>query len=498
VTSYVLAVDVGTTGTRAILFTHDAKIFAVHHEETTQSFPEPGHVEQDPDELWEKTRACVEVVLSKISHTSDDVVAVGVTTQRETVIAWDKESGLPLAPAIVWQDTRTQEWLEMTFDATKQQRITELTGLPVTAYFSASKMRWLLDNCADVAAAAEAGNLAFGTPDSWIAWNLTGGAHGGRHITDVTNASRTMLMNIETLSWSDELITLFNIPRATLPEITSSTGDLAVCGDLLRGAPLTCILGDQQAAAFGQATTSPGDAKTTYGTGNFLLINTGTLARSAHGLISTVAYQLADHEPVYALEGSVAVSGSLVQWLRDNLHIIEKSADVETLATSVDDSGDVYFVPAFSGLFAPYWKPDARGTIVGLTRFSTKAHIARAALESTAFQTRDVIDAAEKDTGIALHELRVDGGMVSNDFLMQFQADIANIPVVRPVITETTALGAAFGAGLAVGFWKDTRELETHWIEDRRWEPSMTDEERHHRISRWQKAVSKSIGWLDD
>lgn len=491
----ILAVDNGTTSTRAIVFDENAKIVARAQLETTQSFPSPGWVEQDARELWNNTEAVVREVVTALAPATID--ALGITTQRETTIAWDRSTGEPLAPAIVWQDTRTQDWLDDAFTAEQKARITHLTGLPVTAYFSASKMRWLIDNCEAVAAAAHAGTLAFGTPDSWLTWNLSGGVDTGIHVTDVTNASRTMLMDLDTLAWSDELCGLFGIDQKWLPRIVPSIADIGMGAGVVNGVPIQCIFGDQQAASFGQRAVNPGDTKNTYGTGNFLMTNTGTeIVRSQHGLITTVACQYADSPATYALEGSVAVSGSLIQWLRDNLELIAESSEIEPLASSVADNGGVYFVPAFSGLFAPYWRPDARGAIVGLTRFATKAHIARAALEATAFQSWDVLDATNNDTGRPLTELRVDGGMVVNELLMQFQADILGIPVVRPETLETTALGAAYGAGLASNIWRDDEDLAAHWREERRWIPHMTTEERNERLDSWHKAVTKSLDWV--
>ena len=492
----ILAVDNGTTSTRAIVFDENADIVSRAQLETTQSFPEPGWVEQDARELWKNTEAVVREAVAALAPATID--ALGVTTQRETTIAWDRFTGQPLAPAIVWQDTRTQEWLDELFTPSQRERITHLTGLPITAYFSASKMRWLLDNVDAVANAARAGTLALGTPDSWLTWNLTGGVEAGIHVTDVTNASRTMLMDLDTLSWSEELCALFGIDEAWLPRIVPSIAHIGMGAGVVDGVPIRCIFGDQQAASFGQRAVNPGDTKNTYGTGNFLMTNTGTdIVRSRHGLITTVACQYFGLPPTYALEGSVAVSGSLIQWLRDNLELIADSSDIEALASSVHDNGGVYFVPAFSGLFAPYWRPDARGSIVGLTRFATKAHIARAALEATAFQSWDVIDATNSDTGRPLTELRVDGGMVVNELLMQFQADILGIPVVRPEILETTALGAAYGAGLASTIWRDSDDLASHWREARRWVPQMSPEERSVHLDSWHKAVTKSLDWVD-
>lgn len=481
-----------------MVFDVDGKVRARAQRETTQHFPHPGWVEQDATELWKNTQHVISQALKDIDGSEALLRGVGVTTQRETTIAWDTTTGKPLAPAIVWQDTRTQEWIDEYFSDNQRARITHITGLPVTAYFSASKMRWLLDNSSDVRAALHRGTLALGTPDSWLTWNLSGGIDGGAHITDVTNASRTMLFDLERLEWSTEMCELFGVPVESLPRVVSSIGQLATGRGVVDGIPIACILGDQQAASFGQRATSPGATKNTYGTGNFLMTNTGTsVVRSRHGLITTVAYQRDGEPACYALEGSVAVSGSLIQWLRDNLGIISSAPEIEDLAGSVSDNGGVYFVPAFSGLFAPYWRPDARGVIVGLTRFATKAHIARAALEATAFQTLDVIAASQNDLGSTLTELRVDGGMVVNDLLMQFQADILGIPVTSPITLETTALGAAFGAGLATGVWANETELDAHRAEGKRWDPAMSEAEREERIAQWHKAVTKSLDWTD-
>jgi glycerol kinase len=433
--------------------------------------------------------------LSAVGASAADVAAIGITNQRETAVIWDRATGEPIANAIVWQDTRTQKLVdELSVDG-GGDRFRSITGLPLATYFSATKIVWLLDTVDGARARAEAGELAFGTTDSWLLWNLTGGIHA----TDVTNASRTLLMSLDTLDWDDDLLTAFDIPRALLPEIRSSSEVYGEVADgPLAGIPIAGILGDQQAATFGQAAFEAGGSKNTYGTGNFLIANTGTeIVHSANGLITTVAYRLGDGDPHYALEGSIAVTGSLIQWLRDNLGFFEKAEDVEALALSVPDTGGVAFVPAFSGLFAPYWRPDARGAILGLTRFATKAHIARAALEAVALQTVDVLEAAASDLPAPIAELRVDGGMVANDLLMQFQADVLGIPVVRPAVIETTALGAAYAAGLAVGFWAGLDELRANWREDRRWEPTMDDAERDERLRVWKKAVTRTFDWAD-
>ena len=496
----ILSIDQGTTSTRAIIFDRSGRPVASGQREHRQIFPEAGWVEHDPMEIWANTRDVIGTAMAHADVTAADIAAIGITNQRETVIVWDRATGRHIHPAIVWQDTRTQELVDAVADG-DPDRFRMQTGLPLATYFSASKLRWILDTVDGARARAEAGELAFGTPDTWLLWNLTGGTGGGVHATDVTNASRTLLMDLETLDWSDELLDAWDIPRAVLPEIRSSSevyGEAAVPG-LLGGVPVAGILGDQQAATFGQAAFEAGESKNTYGTGNFLIVGTGEqIVHSQQGLITTVAYRLGDAPARYALEGSIAVTGSLVQWLRDNLGIIRESSEVEALANSVDDSGDVYFVPAFSGLFAPYWRPDARGAIVGLTRFVTKAHIARAALEATAFQTADVIAAADADASTPLTELRVDGGMVGNETLMQFQADILGVPVIRPVITETTALGAAYAAGLAVGFWKDEDELRKQWAEDKRWDPAMDQAKVDKLYKSWNKAVQRTLDWVDE
>jgi glycerol kinase len=498
---HVLAIDHGTTSTRAIVFDAHGSIVASAQREHAQILPRAGWVEHDPVEIWTNTEWVMSSALSAARLDAGDLVAIGVTNQRETAMVWDRKSGRPVSNAIVWQDTRTQDQVDRLAAEGGGDRFAAQTGLPLATYFSASKVAWILEHVPGVRDAAEAGELLFGTPDTWIVWNLTGGGRGGIHVTDVTNASRTLLMDLQTLDWSDELLAVWGIPRAMLPQIRSSSevlGETQLPG-VARDVPIAGILGDQQAATFGQAAFDAGESKNTYGTGNFLLVNTGTeIVRSEHGLITTVAYRCGDEPARYALEGSIAVTGSLVQWLRDNLGIIERSEDVQTLASTVQDNGGAYFVPAFSGLFAPYWRPDARGALVGLTRFVNRAHIARAALESTAFQTRDVIDAVVGDTGRALHELRVDGGMTRDALLMQFQADILGIPVIRPKVVETTALGAAYAAGLATGLWKGRDELRAHWQEDVRFEPRMPRDEQDRRYRLWKKAVSKSLDWVDE
>ena len=499
--THIIAIDQGTTSTRAVVVDHDGAIVSVGQQAHEQIFPRAGWVEHDPIEIWHNTQEVIGQALGKVGLTRHDVAAIGITNQRETAVVWDRATGQPVYNAIVWQDTRTQDLIDALVADGGVRRFAETTGLPLATYFSATKISWILDHVDGARVRAEAGELVFGTIDTCLLWNLTGGVNGGVHATDVTNASRTLLMDLRTLDWSDELLAAFRVPRAMLPEVRSSAEVFghAYPGSLLREVPVAGILGDQQAATFGQAAFEAGASKNTYGTGNFLIVNTGEqIVASQHGLLTTVAYQLGDEAPRYALEGSVAVTGSLVQWLRDNLGLISSSAEVETLAASVPDTGGAYIVPAFSGLFAPHWRPDARGAIVGLTRFITRAHLARAALESTAFQTREVLDAADSEVPVPIAELRVDGGMTGNELLMQFQADILGIPVVRPRITETTALGAAYAAGLAVGFWSSRDELTALWHEDRRWLPTMDENERERRLRVWKKAVTRTLDWVDD
>ena len=497
---FVLSLDQGTTSTRAMIFDHAGAVVTVGQLEHCQHFPQAGWVEHDPVEIWDNTREVIGQALGKANLTRHDIAAVGITNQRETTVIWDRATGLPVYKAIVWQDTRTQAIVDRVA-AGDVDRFKEKVGLPLATYFSATKIAWILENVQGARARAEAGELAFGTMDTWLLWNLTGGIHGGVHATDVTNASRTLLMDLATCAWDPELLAAFDVPAALLPEIRSSSEIFGTVElqNLLREVPVAGMLGDQQAATFGQAAFGVGESKNTYGTGNFLIVNTGEdIVHSRNGLITTVAYKLGDGPTHYALEGSIAVTGSLVQWLRDNLGIISKASDVEALARTVDDNGNVYFVPAFSGLFAPHWRPDARGAILGLTRFSNKGHIARAALESTAFQTREVLDAVNADAGVDLTELKVDGGMIANSELMQFQADLLGVPVIRPVVAETTALGAAYAAGLAVGFWSGLDELRANWREGARWLPSMPEEERERLLRNWRKAVSKTLDWVDD
>lgn len=501
---FVLAIDNGTTSTRAIVFNHEGLKCGSGQLETTQIFPKSGWVEHDPLEIWQNTQIVISQALANAGVVASSIVSVGITNQRETTVLWDKATGKPVYNAIVWQDTRSQYIVDAV--ATEHgavqpdvNKFSTITGLPLATYFSASKIAWILEHVPDARAAAERGDLAFGTIDTWLVWNLTGGANGGVHITDVTNASRTNVMNLSTLQWDERLLEAYDIPRQLLPEIRSSSEIYGYCGEILPGVPVSGILGDQQAATFGQAAFSAGEAKNTYGTGNFLIFNTGEdIIHSRNGLLTTVAYKLGDQPAHFALEGSIAVTGSLIQWLRDNLGIISSAAEVEALALSVEDNGGAYFVPAFSGLFAPHWRPDARGAIVGLTRFVNKGHIARAALEAVAFQTQEVLAATNSDTGVPLSEVRVDGGMIVNETLMQFQADILGVPVIRPVVAETTALGAAYVAGLAVGFWSSTDELRALWKEEKRWTPQFSEEERQSRLRVWNKAVQRSLNWIDE
>lgn len=496
---YVGAIDQGTTSTRFIVFDQGGEIVALAQKEHAQIYPQPGHVEHSPLEIARNVDEVIAGALASAKLTARDLVAVGITNQRETTVVWDRRDGRPIHNALVWQDTRVDPLVAYYAAQGGKDRFRSSTGLPLASYFSGLKLKWLLDNVAGARDSANAGHLLFGTIDSWVLWNLTGGAGGGLHATDVTNASRTQLMHLRSLDWSEELLRTFQIPHSLLPRITSSS---EVYGQVshgpLKGVPIAGILGDQQAALVGQACFEVGLAKNTYGTGCFMLMNTGTQpVMSAAGLITTVAYQFGRGPVHYALEGSIAISGALVQWLRDNLGLIEKSSDVEALAASVADNGDVYVVPAFSGLYAPHWKDHARGVITGLTRYATRAHIARAALEATAYQTRDVLSAMEHDSGMKLGELRVDGGMVVNELLMQFQADILDVAVVRPTVTETTALGAAYAAGLATGYWKSIDDLKRNWRIARTWTPKMSKEQRAKLYKSWQKAVTRSFGWIE-
>jgi glycerol kinase len=492
---YVAAIDQGTTSTRFIIFDHGGNVIAVDQKEHKQIYPKPGWVEHDPLEIWENTSAVMQGAMQESGLQSADIAAIGVTNQRETTVVWERKTGKPIYNAIVWQDTRTDVICNELAQTGGQDRLRDKTGLPLATYFSGPKIKWVLDNVDGARDRAENGELLFGNIDSWIIWNLTGRA---AHVTDVTNASRILLMDLHTLDWDDELLKLLDIPRVMLPEIKSSSEIYGMARGVLDGIPVSGDLGDQHAALFGQTCFRPGEAKNTYGTGCFMLLNTGEKPiPSKAGLLTTLGYKIGDQKAVYALEGSIAVTGALVQWLRDNLGMIEKSSDIESLASTVDDNGGIYFVPAFSGLFAPYWRSDARGAIVGMTRYVNKGHIARAALEATAFQTCEVLDAMESDSGVNLTALKVDGGMVFNELLMQFQSDILDVPVVRPKVAETTALGAAYAAGLAVGFWKDYDELRANWGKDKEWTPKMDAKVRKLLYVGWKKAVTRTFDWAD-
>ncbi|MFB7717991.1 MULTISPECIES: glycerol kinase GlpK [unclassified Nocardia] len=502
-TQYVGAIDQGTTSTRFMVFDHGGAVVARHQLEHEQIMPQAGWVEHNPDEIWERTRTVIKSALAGAGLTAQDLTAVGVTNQRETTIVWNRRTGRPYYNAIVWQDTRTDRIIKEIEKAGHGDLIRQRAGLPPAPYFSGGKLKWILDNVPGVREAAERGDALFGTPDTWLIWNLTGGVRDGVHITDPTNASRTMLMDLETLDWDEELLSVFGIPRAMLPAIAPSSnpeifGTTNPDGPFKGSVKIAGVLGDQQAATVGQVCFRTGEAKNTYGTGNFLMLNTGTdIVHSKHGLLTTVAYQFGDEKPVYALEGSIAVTGSAVQWLRDQLGIISGASQIERLASQVSDTGGVYFVPAFSGLFAPYWRPDARGAILGLSRYSNNAHLARATLESICYQTRDVVEAMQRDSGVKLETLRVDGGVTSNELAMQIQADFLGVPVSRPMVPETTALGAAYAAGLAVGFWNNTDELVANWHEDKRWQPTFSEQQRERGYARWLKAVSRTLDWVD-
>jgi glycerol kinase len=497
---YVLAIDQGTTSTRAMVFDHEGKVVSTGQLEHQQIFPRAGWVEHDPEEIWRNTREVIGQALSRADITRHDIAAVGITNQRETTVVWEKATGKPVYNAIVWQDTRTQSIVDRFAADGGVERFKQTVGLPLSTYFAGTKIVWILENVEGAREKADNGELLFGTTDSWVLWNLTGGVDGGVHATDVTNASRTLFMDLKTLSWDQSILDVFKVPASMLPEIRSSSevyGNVE-SSSLLREVPIAGILGDQQAATFGQVAFEVGEAKNTYGTGNFLIVNTGEeIVHSRNGLLTTVAYRLGNEAPRYALEGSIAVTGSLIQWLRDNLGIIQTAAEVEELAATVADNGGAYFVPAFSGLFAPYWRSDARGALVGLTRFVNRGHIARAALEAIAYQTREVLDAVNADADVPLRELKVDGGASANELLLQFQADILGIPVIRPVVAETTALGAAYAAGLAVGYWSGLGELRGNWQEGRRWEPTMPEAERERLFRGWKKAVTKTFDWVD-
>ena len=495
---YVGALDQGTTSTRFMIFDHSGGVVAVDQKEHEQIFPKPGWVEHDAMEIWQRTQEVIAGALKKAGCTASELAAVGITNQRETAVVWDRTTGKPVHNAIVWQDTRTDTICNELSQHGGQDRFREKVGLPLATYFSGPKVKWILENVPGVRERAERGEVVFGNVDSWCLWNLTGGVNGGLHITDVTNASRTMLMDLKTLQWDDEILGILGIPKAMLPEIRPSSAVYGKCVYPLSGVEVAGDLGDQQAAIFGQTCYSVGEAKNTYGTGNFLLLNTGTEPiQSKSGLLTTLGYQIGNQAPVYCLEGSIAITGALVQWLRDNLGMIKSSVEVEQLAATVEDNGGVYFVPAFSGLFAPYWRSDARGVIAGLTRYVNKGHIARAVLEATAWQTKEVVEAMDKDSGVALKSLRVDGGMVHDELLMQVQADVLGVPVIRPKVAETTALGAAYAAGLAVGFWKDLDELRANWGVDRTWEPNMDPAKRDSQYALWKKAVTRTFDWVE-
>src|SRR5579864_622130 len=503
VADFVGAVDQGTTSTRFMVFDHSGAEVARHQLEHTQIMPRPGWVEHNPVEIWERTSAVIKTVLNAANLRPSDLAALGLTNQRETTLVWNRRTGRPYGQAIVWQDTRTDRIASALDRDGRGDVIRHKAGLPPATYFSAGKLQWMLDGVDGLRTDAERGDAIFGTVDTWLLWNLTGGTQGGVHVTDVTNASRTMLMDLQTLDWDDELLGFFGIPRQMLPKILPSStpepyGTTSPPGPFGGTLPITGALGDQQAATVGQVCFAPGEAKNTYGTGNFLLLNTGTdIVRSQAGLLTTVCYQLGDAPAVYALEGSIAVTGAAVQWLRDQLGIITGAAQSETLAAQVTDTDGVYFVPAFSGLFAPYWRADARGAIVGLSRYRSSAHLARATLEAIGYQSRDVAEAMERDSGVRLEVLKVDGGVTANELAMQLQADILGVPVSRPVVAETTALGAAYAAGLGVGFWRSTDELAANWHEARRWEPTWTGEQRAAGYAGWQKAVERTLGWVD-
>jgi glycerol kinase len=496
---YAGAIDQGTTSTRFMIFDKGGRVVAISQKEHEQIYPKPGWVEHDPMEVWSRTEEVVAGALKDAGIDKGELSGIGITNQRETAVVWDRNTGEPVYNAIVWQDTRTDRICDELSKDGGQDRFRPKTGLPIATYFSAPKVRWILENVDGARARAEAGELMFGNMDTWVIWNLTGGTDGGLHITDVSNASRTLLMDLATQDWDQELLDAIGVPRSMLPEVKGSS---EVYGDATLGAvegvPVAGDLGDQQAALFGQTCFAVGEAKNTYGTGNFLLLNTGTEAvPSKNGLITTAGYRIGDQPTVFALEGSIAITGALVQWLRDNLKLIKAAPDVEELAESVDDNGGVYFVPAFSGLFAPYWRSDARGVIAGMTRYVTAGHIARATLEATAYQSREVVEAMNADSGVDLESLKVDGGMVQNDLLMQFQADLLGVDVIRPAVAETTALGAAYAAGLATGLWPEQEDLRENWVEDKRWSPSMDAKQRDRLYKDWKKAVTKSFDWVE-
>ncbi len=499
---YVAAVDQGTTSTRCMIFNHHGLPVGMHQMEHKQIYPQAGWVEHDPMEIWARTQDVIKGALKNAGVTAKDIAAVGVTNQRETTVVWDKKTGKPYYNAIVWQDTRTDKLIKEFEGDYGQNRFRDKVGLPLATYFSGPKVRWILDNVPGVRDAATRGDAIFGNIDTWVIWNLTGGPDGGAHVTDVTNASRTMLMNLKTLDWDKEIAGTMGVPLSMLPKVMSSSavyGHTKADGPFGGAIPVSGDLGDQQAATVGQAALSPGEAKNTYGTGCFMIMNTGTeIVPSKNGLLTTLCYKFGDKPAVYALEGSIAITGALVQWLRDNLKFFDYSKHIEDYARTVDDNGGVYFVPAFSGLFAPYWRSDARGAIVGLTRYVNKGHIARAALEATAYQTREVLDAMNADSGVPLTALKVDGGMVYNDTLMQFQADVLGVPVVRPQVAETTALGAAYAAGLAVGFWENEDDIRTNWAMDKTWEPDPNSKASTENYRLWKKAVTRTFDWVEN
>jgi glycerol kinase len=496
---YAAALDQGTTSSRAMVFNHEGRVVSVAQKEHEQIYPKPGWVEHDANEIWARSQEVLDEALEQAGGNRDDIAALGITNQRETTVVWDRNTGEPVHNALVWQDTRTDKIVDELSADGGQARFQAQVGLPLATYFSGPKVRWILDNVDGARAKAEAGDLAFGNMDTWMIWNLTGGTNGGLHITDVTNASRTMLMDLETLSWDEDIASTIGVPTSMLPEIRASSevyGEVAAGG--FQGISIAGDLGDQQAATFGQACLSPGEAKNTYGTGNFLLLNTGTEAvQSKSGMLTTLGYKIGDNDAVYCLEGAIAITGALVQWLRDNLKLIKAAPEVEELAQTVEDNGGLYIVPAFSGLFAPYWKSNARGVFAGLTRYVNAGHIARATLEATAFQSREIVEAMNQDSGVALESLKVDGGMVANDLLMQFQADLLGVPVIRPVVAETTALGAAYAAGLATGFWASEDDIRNNWAEDKRWEPTMDAAKRDEYFKYWKKAVTRTFDWFD-
>jgi glycerol kinase len=495
---YVGALDQGTTSTRFMIFDHSGEVVGLDQKEHEQIYPKPGWVEHDANEIWIRSQEVISDGLEKAGIDAGDLAAVGITNQRETAVVWDRNTGEPACNAIVWQDTRTDKICNELSQDGGQDRFRAQTGLPIATYFSGPKVRWILDNVEGLQDRAEAGDLVFGNIDTWLIWNLTGGTDGGVHVTDVSNASRTLLMDLSTLEWDDSIVSTLGIPRSMLPEIHASSEVYGEAVGTLQGIPVAGDLGDQQAATFGQACYAVGEAKNTYGTGNFLLLNTGEeLVQSKSGLITTVGYKIGDSKPIYCLEGSIAITGALVQWMRDNLKMIGSSPEVEELARTVDDNGGCYFVPAFSGLFAPYWKSSARGVIAGLTRYVNAGHIARAVLEATAWQSKEVVDAMNEDSGVELESLKVDGGMVVNDLLMQFQADILDVPVIRPKVAETTALGAAYAAGLAVDFWQEVEDLRANWSEDKRWEPQMDPAARDEGYKQWKKAVTRTFDWTE-